>query len=624
MVENDYLEQIRNAVPIIEVVSEKTKLTRKGREYTGLCPFHQEKSPSFYVNPLKGFYYCFGCRAKGNIFNFYKDIYRMSFKEAVEALAKKGNISLPESFHIGDFQEENKKNPYYDLCELTKSYFINNLNNKASSKAQSYLSNRGVSAAIIRQFEIGYASPNSTTLWAKLASHKFYEEDLLEIGLKNYNQEGKIYDFFRDRIIFPIKNNKGQTIAFGGRTLGNDNPKYLNTKESIIFHKKNTLYGLNYALQNLGKELNLIVVEGYMDVISLHQAGFNTAVAGMGTAITPEHINMINKYDKSPIFCLDGDQPGEKALLRILEHYLSILEIGLNPRFVFLEEKLDPDSYLKAKGKEQLLLKLKGAKGISEVIWEQETQGHNLALPEVSLMVFKNIYDKLGAIKNYQIKNTFLQYFKNKLSSPSKNVKLPLYNQGRGFIKDSGAISKRQEHKANLIVKSGAQRDAILLACIITFPSIYDEIEDKLGDCNFQNLELEKVRIYIVDNFSYLNKDQNIVQLIRDLFPKEYHNILNMNLVKPIVSNLKNHQEALKHFQSAYSLITKEYLQGEKMKISLQLQQLGKLMAELKDQFDDETYRIKKDAIENKINILLKQQAEIQKDINDIISSNFI
>ncbi|MDR0483712.1 MAG: DNA primase, partial [Alphaproteobacteria bacterium] len=349
----DFLNQLRDTISIVDVVQERVSLSKKGREYLGLCPFHNEKSPSFYVNPQKGFYYCFGCSAKGSIFTFYQEIYGMSFAEAVKALAEKAGIALPQKLNLSEvYKEDTRKKTLIGIAEEARAYFSKNLFAPEGKKALDYLKNRGLSLETIKQFNLGFTLSSSQPLWESLERNGIHDEDILEVGLKNHNQKGELYDFFRNRVIFPIADNLGKTIAFGGRGMGDEMPKYLNSKESYIFHKKNTLYNLHLALQNL-KNAPLIMVEGYMDVISLFNMGFKTAVAGLGTSITEEHIKIINKYDKSPIFCLDGDNAGQKATNRILDLYLNVIEIGMNPRFVILENSEDPDSYILKNGVEK-------------------------------------------------------------------------------------------------------------------------------------------------------------------------------------------------------------------------------------------------------------------------------
>jgi DNA primase len=595
----DYLEDIRNAVSIKDVVSEVVKLSKKGREYTGLCPFHGEKSPSFFVNNTKGFYYCFGCQARGNIFNFYMEYYKMSFQEALEALAKKGNISIPKNVSFNSVNQT-KVNRLYEACNIATNYFCDKLNSKEGQSAREYLEKRQVSQGVIRDFEIGYAPYNSTELWKELEKAGVYEEDILEIGLKNYNQHGEVYDFFRNRLIFPIKNKLGKVIAFGGRALGDEMPKYLNTKESEVFHKKMNLYGLYDSLKNL-KNNHLIVVEGYMDVVSMHQFGYKTAVAGLGTAITMEHLKTLHMYDKSPIFCMDGDSAGLKATARIVENYLPILEPGMTPSFVIMKDAKDPDAFLKENKKEDFDELILNGKGISEFLWEQETNGKKLNLPEVSSACLKNLTVMVSEIKDGLLRSKFVEYFRNniyKYSRSFNNTGVAVANQWR-YQKDSFLINVKKEQAY------------ILLACILKSPAILVDVEEKLGECTFENEDLENLRLFLIDNLDTITQNEQVDDLLSKngllILTKD---IFSSNLVKPL--HLLNSFDAKNIFDTTYMLMYKNFLENERL---LVMNKLKKLMEELHLVKNSGENKDKEKEIFYKIEVLNLQQKEITNQI---------
>ncbi len=589
----DIVEEIRNKISLVDVVSKKVKLTKKGKEYIGNCPFHNEKTPSFYVNPAKGFYYCFGCSAKGNVFNFYMEIYHISFKETLQILAKECNIVLDEK---NFFKEDKSKDNLYKICKLANEYFVNNLyqDNSQSKKAYNYLINRGFSLQTIKDFKLGYASLSNKKLFDLLLSEKLYDEDVLEVGLKNYSQNNnEMYEFFRDRIIFPITNASGQIIAFGGRVLDDSKPKYLNTKESKIFHKKNTLFGLYDSLNNLKIDNNLIVVEGYLDVISLHQYGFKTAVAPLGTSISQEHLLSINKYDKNPIFCLDSDLAGQKATARVVDLYLNILDIGMNPKFMINLEDKDPDSFLQSKGSQLFKELMDNSLSISQILLLLSTQNQNLVLPEVSTKIINTLINKVSVIKNSQLKFKFIEFFKNSVNNYGK------INNKAVYIKSIDlSIDKIQ-------LKS--QNNAILLVCIVMYPEILTKIEEKIGNCSFENVDLEKIRCFFIDNL-----DQIAINNINDLLIKEgltgiIDKILNMPLVSPVVESIKSKEDALAQFNYAYNLVMVNFLKNEYKDL---LQQIKNILNQNKD---DENSNVRFKILQEKQKLILQEIQQLTK-----------
>ncbi|UQY81004.1 DNA primase [Candidatus Hepatincola sp. Av] len=588
----DVLEQIKNAISIVDVVQEKVPLNKKGREYLGLCPFHHEKTPSFYVNPQKGFYYCFGCQAKGNIFNFYVELYKLSFPEAVKALAQKANITLPSNYSV---KQDPKINALYTICNLAQDYFHKQLLSANGKMALEYLHNRGISLDLIKQFNLGFSPKDNSSLWEICQQHKFYDEYLLEIGLQGYSEKGFLYSFFQNRVIFPIRNTQGKVIAFGGRCLANEQPKYLNSKESTIFAKRANIYGLSQSLVNL-KNNNLIVVEGYMDVVSLYKYGYNTAVACLGTAITPEHIVLLNKYDKAPIFCLDGDTAGQKATDRVLDLYLSTLNIGVNPQFVFLPNGEDPDSFLAKHGVEGFNSQLENAKGISEVLWLQATLNKNINLPEVSASVLQDLQNRIKVIPDSNLRYQFNSYFKENLYQYGKvgKARLPINKQ----------VIKKEDYKVN----ANYIRDGILIGCVLLFPIILPDIEEELGNLIFTNATLEKIREYLIERVAQ-GEDLQLEQgLQADI---EY--LLNLNLIKPVMDNILTPQDALNKFFETYKLVQKENFEFFLKEIRNKLLQITQ---DLKNVNDETT----KNAMYSQVEALLAEQQEIRKQIEQLTS----
>ncbi|MCL6415421.1 DNA primase [Aestuariirhabdus sp. Z084] len=353
LIPQPFIDDLLARTDIVDVVGSRVKLRKSGKNHSALCPFHQEKSPSFSVNADKQFYYCFGCGAAGNAIGFIMEFDRLEFPEAVEDLANKLGLEVPhEASSHQNIEQKQRLNTLYELLENANDYFQQQLReHDQRPRAVNYLKQRQLSGAIARQFGIGYAPPGWDNLQQALQSPEHGEAELLEVGLLVENEEKKTrYDRFRDRIIFPIRDTRGRTIGFGGRVLGDDKPKYLNSPETPVFHKGQELYGLYEARQANRQLQQLIVVEGYMDVVALAQHGINNAVATLGTATSTDHINRLFKVVPDIVFCFDGDAAGRKAAWRALESTLPAMNDGRQCRFLFLPDGEDPDSLVQQEG----------------------------------------------------------------------------------------------------------------------------------------------------------------------------------------------------------------------------------------------------------------------------------
>jgi DNA primase len=340
-----FIDEVLSRIDLVEIIEKRVSLQRTGRaNYTGLCPFHAENTPSFSVSQLKQFYYCFGCKASGNAIRFLMAYDKLSFIEAIEMLAEKAGLSLPQR----DCLKEEESTLSLSLLEKAASFFQEQL--ACSPVAKQYLTDRGLSAEIIDKFRIGFAPSSGENLLNKLGDSLRAKQQLLTIGML---AERKNQLLFRNRIIFPIRNKRGQIIAFGGRSLGNQMPKYLNSPETAYFHKSRELYGLHEALQANKQTKQFIIVEGYLDVIALHQHGIREAVATLGTAISLQHLQLLLRYAESLCFCFDGDQAGKKAAWRVVEIALPLMNTGVDLSFLVLPEGEDPDSYIRKVGSQQ-------------------------------------------------------------------------------------------------------------------------------------------------------------------------------------------------------------------------------------------------------------------------------
>lgn len=353
LIPQGFIDDLLNRTDIVEVVGARVKLKKAGKNWMACCPFHNEKTPSFSVSPDKQFYYCFGCGAGGNALGFIMDHDNLEFPEAVEELAKKAGVDVPREESGGRRKpRQPTDSPLYPLLAAAAEYYRLALRNHPKRQAAvDYLKKRGLTGEIARDFGLGFAPPGWDNLGKHLSGDDLQQKAMLDAGLLVENAEsGKRYDRFRDRVIFPIRDSRGRVIAFGGRVLGDDKPKYLNSPETPVFHKGQELYGLFEARKHNRDLDEILVVEGYMDVIALAQQGIRNAVATLGTATSEEHIKRLFRIVPSILFCFDGDQAGRSAAWRALESALPVLKDGFRVRFLFLPEGEDPDTLVRAEG----------------------------------------------------------------------------------------------------------------------------------------------------------------------------------------------------------------------------------------------------------------------------------
>ncbi len=353
LIPQSFIDDLLNRTDIVDVVSSRIQLKKTGKNYSACCPFHKEKTPSFTVSPDKQFYYCFGCGAGGNALGFVMDHDQLEFPQAIEELAKRAGMDVPrEESGRGHKPRQPVDSPLYPLLNAAAEHYRQALKSHPQRKyAVEYLKGRGLTGEIARDFGLGFAPPGWDNLLKQLGGDALQQKVMIDAGLLIENAEnGRRYDRFRDRIMFPIRDSRGRVIAFGGRVLGDDKPKYLNSPETPVFHKGQELYGL-YEARKHNRDLDeIMVVEGYMDVIALAQQGLRNAVATLGTATSEEHLKRLFRIVPSVLFCFDGDAAGRNAAWRALESTLSSLQDGRRARFLFLPDGEDPDTLVRAEG----------------------------------------------------------------------------------------------------------------------------------------------------------------------------------------------------------------------------------------------------------------------------------
>ena len=378
LIPQSFIDDLLNRTDIVDVVSSRVQMKKAGKNYTACCPFHKEKTPSFSVSPDKQFYYCFGCGAGGNALGFIMDHDNLDFPQAVEELAKAAGMEIPrEEGGRSHKPRQPTDSPLYPLLTAAADFYRQALKSHPARKvAVEYLKGRGLTGEIARDFGLGFAPPGWDNLFKHLSNDTLQQKAMIDAGLLVENAEtGKRYDRFRDRVMFPIRDSRGRIIAFGGRVLGDDKPKYLNSPETPVFHKGQELYGL-FEARKFNRSLDeIIVVEGYMDVIALAQQGLRNAVATLGTATSEEHMKRLFRVVPSVLFCFDGDQAGRNAAWRALEATLSCLQDGRRARFLFLPEGEDPDTLVRSEGTDAFKARInQHAQPLADYFFQQLTE----------------------------------------------------------------------------------------------------------------------------------------------------------------------------------------------------------------------------------------------------------
>lgn len=378
LIPQSFIDDLLNRTDIVDVVSSRVQMKKAGKNYTACCPFHKEKTPSFSVSPDKQFYYCFGCGAGGNALGFIMDHDNLDFPQAVEELAKAAGMEIPrEESGRPHKPRQPTDSPLYPLLTAAADFYRQALKSHPARKAAvDYLKGRGLTGEIARDFGLGFAPPGWDNLYKHLSSDTLQQKAMIDAGLLVENAEtGKRYDRFRDRVMFPIRDSRGRIIAFGGRVLGDDKPKYLNSPETPVFHKGQELYGL-FEARKFNRSLDeIIVVEGYMDVIALAQQGLRNAVATLGTATSEEHMKRLFRVVPSVLFCFDGDQAGRNAAWRALEATLPCLQDGRRARCLFLPEGEDPDTLVRSEGTDAFKARInQHAQPLADYFFQQLTE----------------------------------------------------------------------------------------------------------------------------------------------------------------------------------------------------------------------------------------------------------
>ena len=562
------LELIKSKIILSQEIEKKTKVIKKGKDSWCCCLFHDEKTPSCKINDDLGSYYCFGCGAKGDIFTIYTELYNFSFPEAVKELAQRAGIRIVDNF---DSNINKKNDKIYKILEISAKWFQDNL--FKSNLCKEYLSKRNLTDETIKYFKLGFSSNPKITLYDFLKEQNFKDKEILESNVVKLDKNNKIRDFFYNRLMFPISNEFGKIVGFGGRVLDNSNPKYINSPESDFFKKRNILYNLYNVKQNIRSKKNMLICEGYMDVISLYDKNIKTAVAPLGTSLTDSHLQLSWKYVNKPTLMFDGDASGLKASFKSAIMSLPHLTPSKLLQFVILPNEYDPDTYINEFSLKKFATYLKNPLSIVDFIFQESSKSINLQKSD-NKVIFDNYIDELVSnIKDSKIryfyKNEFkslffkkLKSFSNKINTiniiPQKNSlkdkqifsfitaylnHIKLRNQIYSLLSKSDLLNKYQTEFLNFIHKS-------------------DLVEVNIDDINTNNFSITFSEIYqksrdssIFQLFPYTNKDYDKEDALREI--NESINNLNTRL-----SNLKKINKSLDDINNNPSSMTWDELKN--------------------------------------------------------------
>ncbi|WP_375333883.1 DNA primase [Candidatus Tisiphia endosymbiont of Xenochironomus xenolabis] len=495
----EFYELLRTRINLSDIVRQKVVLTKKSGNYLGLCPFHVEKSPSFTVNDAKRFYYCFGCTVHGDVIKFVASLSGLSYKEAAIKLANDYGIELPK-LTVEQQKLHEESDELLDILEMAARFFTSQL----SQEVCNYLRDRGISKESIKEFSIGFAPPAKEL-------QKFFEKKSISLkklqkaGLVGKGNDGTMYEIFYNRIIFPIRNIYNKVIGFGGRVIGNGLPKYLNSPETILFQKNETLYGENNAISVAYKKNHSILVEGYLDVIALHQAGFKETVASLGTAVTENHLQKLWRAGDEIALCLDGDMAGIKATQRVINLVLPLINGNKKISFVMLPGGSDPNDIINKDGAGGFTKIFDKRINLSEMIWRSEYEGKIFATPEDKAILEKNLEDYCKQIKDRTLSHNYYRYFKDQIW---QNL---IKRQSKGIAKNSNVIFSAPDYSEIEMLEQ------VFCMMLVKFPEIVkkQEIKGFLLTLHFQNKMLEDFRDwYFAEIISNDMLDQeNIIDL---------------------------------------------------------------------------------------------------------------
>ena len=496
---DDIIEEVRMKNDIVDVISQYVKLTRRGSSYFGLCPFHNEKTPSFSVTPSKQMYYCFGCGAGGNVYNFIMEYENYSFGEALSHLADRAGVELPKIEYSREAREKAEQRAnLLEINKLAAQYFYYQLRREGGKTAYGYLTGRGLSEETIRKFGLGYSDKYSDDLYKYLKGKGYSDELLRESGLFNVDERRGMYDKFWNRVIFPIMDVNNRVIGFGGRVMGDGKPKYLNSPETKIFDKSRNLYGLNFA--RTSREKYMLICEGYVDVIAMHQAGFTNAVASLGTAFTSQHAMLLKRYTDQVVLTYDSDGAGVKAALRAIP---ILKEVGMSIKVLNMKPYKDPDEFIKNLGKEEFQKRIDNAVGSFMFEISVIRSQYNMQDPESKTGFYNAIAKKLLEFPEKLERDNYTEAVAREYMIPETDLK-NLVNSMGGLI---GVTTREREYDKERIRQKKEKEDGIrksqrlLLTWLIERPQLFEKIRGIITPEDFDDELYREAASMVFDEY---------------------------------------------------------------------------------------------------------------------------
>jgi len=484
MLARDFLDAVRDSVRLSDVVGRTVKLRRAGREMVGCCPFHTEKTPSFTVNDQKGIAHCFGCGTHHDVIGYMMAMERMTFLEVVEGLAARAGMAMPE---IDPEQRRllDRRSRLLALMDTAARYYADNL--PAGGPARTMLAARGVTESEIARFRLGYA-PAGSALLHHLRGQGFAEADIEAVGLLKRADDGRAFPFFRNRLMFPVTDKQGRVVAFGGRILEGDGPKYINSGATELFQKGSLLYGLS-RLMGLPAGKPVVVVEGYLDVIAMHRAGEAGAVAPLGTAMTEAQIKAVwdaqRGEERSPILCFDGDAAGRRAAWRAIDKVLPLIEAGRTIRVAFMPAGEDPDSLIGHAGPEAMAGVLDGAVTLTEALWMRATEGRTMADPDSAAAVERSLRQATETIRDPGLRRRYWEALRERMQAVGAKPQRPQFTD---------RPQSRRVAPPTLSSTAVPMRERALMATILTHPELAYRLEEELAMARLTSPQMIRLR----------------------------------------------------------------------------------------------------------------------------------
>ena len=497
----EQIEEVRSKSDIVQIIGRYVNLKRTGSSYVGLCPFHSEKSPSFNVSPARQMYKCFGCGVAGNVITFVMEYENYTFPEAMEFLAEQAGVAISKSELSPEMKrEKNLRTELVQINAKAASYYYAKLKSPAGKTGYEYFLSRGLSEETIRHFGLGYAGQGGSELYRYLKNQGYADQVLKETGLFKMDERG-VYDKFWNRVMFPIMDINNRVIGFGGRVMGDAKPKYLNSPETKLFNKSKNLFGLNYA--KLGKKKNIILCEGYMDVIAMHQAGFTNAVASLGTAFTSEQAVILRRYTDEVLLTYDSDQAGVKAALRAIP---MLRDAGINARIVHMEPYKDPDEFIKGLGSEEFEKRMAEAQNAFLFEIDVLRKSYDISDPEQKTKFDHEMAAKLLVFEDKVQRDNYIETLSAKYSIKKEDLRGLVIKSANRISGNKGNVNVRSAESYNRNIKkvkeSGIEHSyKLLLSWLADEPKLFDDVSKIINKDDFEEEPYRKAADLLYDQF---------------------------------------------------------------------------------------------------------------------------